>query len=89
MTDKATVNVEVLGVEPVSAGRLVGLATVELDLDGIVVTLQGVRLLRRPDGRLDIEAPVFRHPSTGQWLPAVALPADLAKGIVEAVGEAV
>lgn len=75
----------VLGVERVrDRGPLVGLAVVELDVAGVVVTLQGVQVVRTPAG-LECRSPVFRHPSRGTWLPGVMLPTELAKAMAAEV----
>lgn len=76
----------VLGVEPVrGTGRLVGLAVVDVDLAGVVLTLQGVQLVRDPAGRLTCRAPVWRHPVSGRWVPAVVLPPELSEAIAAEV----
>jgi hypothetical protein len=46
-----------------------------------------VRVVRR-DGRLVCEAPCFRHPQSGKWLPAVTMPPELFREIaVEVLAE--
>jgi len=64
------------------AGRLVALATVEIDLEGVVVLVQGVQVIRHRD-RLATQAPRFRNPKTGAWIPAVILPNELGVAIAE------
>jgi stage V sporulation protein G len=59
-----------------SAGRLLALATVEINLDGVAMTLHGVAVTRLPNGSLQCAAPRYRT-TTGQWAPAVTLPAEL------------
>ena len=74
------------GVERISgAGRLLALAIVDLDVAGVVLTLQGVRVMQRPDGSRSCEAPVWRHPASGRWLPAVILPPALAQALADEV----
>jgi hypothetical protein len=46
-----------------------------------VLTLQGVRVMRRADGGLSIEAPTFRHPRTGKSVTCVLLPDALSAAI--------
>jgi hypothetical protein len=58
------------------AGNLLALATVEVDLDGVALTLHGVQVLRLPTGRLQCRAPHYRA-QTGAWVPAVTLPDEL------------
>jgi stage V sporulation protein G len=73
----------VTGFERVSgAGRLVALAAVEIDLEGVVVVVQGVQVIRHR-GRISTQAPRFRNPRTGVWMPAVILPEELGLAIAE------
>ncbi len=82
MTDTVPVRFEVLIFEPVhGAGRLVGLASVRLDLGDLELTLQGVGVIRDHAGKLSVRAPVWRHPGSGKWLPAVLLPPELSAAI--------
>ena len=76
-----TVNFTVTGIERVrGAGRLVALAQVELELDGVVLVMQGVRVMRQ-GGRITTQAPRFRDPRTGDWIPALIMPAELGQAI--------
>jgi hypothetical protein len=80
--DTVPVEYRVISVEAVrGAGRLVGVARVEIDVAGVVIVLQGVQVRRRPDGRLECAPPVWRNPRTGQSLPAVILPPELAEAL--------
>lgn len=88
MSETVPVTYTVLHVERVQgAGRMVGLAVVELEVAGAVLTLQGVQVVREGDGSLTCKAPTFRHPRTGQWLPAVVLPPELRDAIGREVVE--
>ncbi|UFN48121.1 hypothetical protein LPC08_19195 [Roseomonas sp. OT10] len=90
MTGAETVPVryEVKALEPVrGAGRLVGLALVEVEVAGVILTLQGVQVLHGGGGGLTCRAPCFRHPRDGRGLPAVVLPAALADAIAAEVLE--
>lgn len=79
-TEPVTFNVQL--IEPASgAGRLVALAIVAMEIAGVEVVLQGVQIIRGPNGRASVEAPKFRHPRTGQWIPAVVLPPELRDAI--------
>ena len=81
MTETVPVSYEVLQVEPVhGSGRLVGLAVVRVELAGVELTLQGVQVRHGPAG-LVVDAPQFRHPRDGRWLPAVVLPPELRDAI--------
>lgn len=77
----ASVTVTVIGVEQVAGmGAVTALGTVEVEWGGIAATIQGVRVMRGPGG-LRVEAPRFRHPRTGQWLPAMLLPKPVTDAI--------
>jgi hypothetical protein len=81
----ATVTFTVTDVERIEgAGRLAALAAIEIELDGIALTVQGVRVLRQKN-RMTTEAPRYRDPRTGQWLPALILPAELGAAIAREV----
>jgi stage V sporulation protein G len=81
MTSTVSVTFEVVSVTRLhSAGRLLALATVEIDLDGVPLTLNGVQVLRTPAGKMQCRAPHYRGP-TGEWLPAVTLPDELERAI--------
>jgi hypothetical protein len=86
MSDTVDVTYSLRGIERVAgAGRLIGLAILELDVAGVVLTLQGVQVRRRADGGLACEAPTFRCPRTGKSLPAVILPDALSAAIAAEV----
>ncbi len=88
MSESATVTFAVFGMERFSGlGRLVGLAEVEVVVDGVPITVQGIRILQRPGGGLAAEPPRFRHPD-GRWIPSVGLPQALSDAIAAAVLEA-
>ncbi|MGH2848956.1 MAG: hypothetical protein ACRDL0_23645, partial [Thermoleophilaceae bacterium] len=53
-------------------------------LDGIALLVQGVRVVRQ-NNRLATEAPRYRNPRTGQWLPALILPDELGRAIAREV----
>jgi hypothetical protein len=53
----------------------------------VAITVQGVRILQRPNGSLAAEPPRFRHPD-GRWIPSVGLPETLSDAIAAAVLEA-
>jgi hypothetical protein len=79
----ATVTFVVTGVERIrGAGRLVALAAVEIDLEGVVVLVQGIQVIRHR-GHIATQAPRFRDPRSGAWLPAVVLPEELGAAIAK------
>ena len=81
----SAVSFTVVGFEWVRGkGRLAGLADVRIEIEGVGLLLQGVRVLRGPDGGLACQEPRFRHPDGG-WVPAVVLPPELSEAIAAAV----
>ena len=81
----STVTVTVTDVERVEgAGRLIALAVIELELDGVALVVQGVRVVRQSN-RIATEAPRFRDPRTGQWVPALILPDEFGRAIAREV----
>ena len=68
-------------------GRLLGLASLEVLLAGVAVTVQGISIIYELDGSLLVQPPRFRHPD-GQWLPVVILPPELASAIAAEVLDA-
>ncbi len=62
-------------------GALMALATVDVSVCGVDITLQGVQVVQAPSGALECRAPVFKDPSRGTWLPGVLLPPELAKAM--------
>jgi hypothetical protein len=86
--DTATVSFTLLGLERArDRGHLIGLASTEILVAGVAVTVQGIRIIYEPDGSLLVQPPRFRHPE-GHWLPAVVLPPELASAIAAEVLEA-
>ena len=87
-SETATVSFTLLGLERArDGGRLLGVASAELILAGVAVTVQGIRIIYEPDGSLLVQPPRYRHPD-GHWLPAVILPPELASAIAAEVLEA-
>jgi hypothetical protein len=81
----ATVTFTVTGVERIEgAGRLAALAAIEIELDGIALTVQGLRVVRQKN-RMITEAPRYRDPRTGHWLPALILPEELGAAVAREV----
>lgn len=61
-------------------GRLLALAALEIDFDGVIVRVQGVQVIRQGK-RIATQAPRFRDPNNGAWVPAVILPDELGAAI--------
>ena len=81
MTDTCPVRFEVRGIERANAGRLVALAIVAIEIEGIEILLQGVQVLRVPGGGAEVRTPVWRHPASGKWIPGIILPDELWQAI--------
>ena len=85
MTETSRVTVEVTDLTRISGrGKLIGLAQVEILVDGVEIITQGWRLVRRADGFTTVEQPVYRH-ADGDWVPAVVLPVELEEAIAQAI----
>ncbi len=66
-------------------GRLLALAVVALDVNGVELTLQGVRVMPGQDGVLTVHGPAWRHSDTGRWHPSVLLLDELSRAIADQV----
>ena len=83
--ETSVVTFAVTGFERIPGkGRLAGLADVRIEIEGVVLLLQGVRVLREPDGGLACQEPRFRHPD-GRWVQVAVLPPELSDAIAAAV----
>lgn len=89
--DTAAVTVTLLTLEAVRGmGRgVTHLATVDVEVAGIGWQVQGVRVVRLPDGSRQCAAPVWRHPTSGRWYPGVVLPLAISDCIAAEVLAAV
>lgn len=84
-SDAATVTFTVTGLERIEGhGRLLALAALEIDFEGVTLRLQGVQVIRQGK-RVITQAPRFRNPKTGIWAPAVILPDELGAAIAQEV----
>lgn len=83
----STVNITVLSVTPARAGRLFALASVEIDISGIVVELHGIRALREGTTGTRVELPQFRD-AGGLPRSVVTLPSEVYGPIGDAVLDA-
>jgi hypothetical protein len=83
--ETSVISFTVIGFEWVRGkGRLAGLADIRIEIEGVGLLLQGVRVLREPDGGLACQEPRFRHPGGG-WVPVLVLPPELSEAIAAAV----
>jgi len=88
VNETAAVTFTLFGVERARGrGRLLGLASAEVVVEGVAFVVQGIRLVYGDGGSLEVQPPRFRHPD-GRWLPAVVLPEELAGAIAAEVLEA-
>ena len=77
----------VLEVQPVRGDRLIGLASVELVIAGVALTLHGLQVQRGQQGGAEATAvtlPRYR-PAGGDWRSAIPLPDELRRPIADAV----
>jgi hypothetical protein len=80
-----TVTFTVTGLERIEGhGRLIALAALEIEFDGVTLGLHGVQVIRQGK-RITTQAPRFRNPKTGIWAPAVILPDELGAAIAQEV----
>src|SRR6266478_4524133 len=56
----STVSITVVSVKPVKFGRFFALASVEIDIDGVLLVLDGVRAIRVQPMGTRIDLPMFR-----------------------------
>jgi hypothetical protein len=82
--DFRTVAFTVLGIERLSAGALLGLAIVEVDIGGVVLVLQGVQIIRGGNGTIEARSPRFRD-AAGHWRSAVILPETLQAALADEI----
>jgi stage V sporulation protein G len=89
--DTALVAVTVLDVQTVQKGQIIALASVEIELDGVAFTVNGLQVVRTRDPSSGREAtgvalPRYRAPD-GEWKPAIDLPDELREPITMAILE--
>jgi hypothetical protein len=88
--DRGTVNLTVLSITPVRAGRLFALASVEIEIGGVAIELHGIRVLRVGAEGTRIELPQFRD-AAGLYRPVVILPPEvygpIGDGVVDSLVE--
>jgi hypothetical protein len=69
--DRSTVNITVLSVAPVRAGRIFALASIEIETGGVAIELHGIRGPARRTAGTRIERPQFRDVA-GLFRPVVS-----------------
>jgi len=80
----STVSITVLSVKPVKFGRIFALASVEIDLDGVLLVIHGVRAIRAQPMGTRIDLPVYRD-ENGVWQRAITLPEEISGAIGKAI----
>lgn len=83
-SETGSVVITVLSVTPISAGQLFALASVEINIDGVRIEINGIRAIRTPTGATRVELPTFRD-VTGQPRAAIVLPEEVYRPIGDAV----
>lgn len=83
-SSSSTVSITVLSIKPVNFGRIFALASVEIDIDGVVLVIHGVRAMRAQPMGTRVDLPVFRD-ENGMWQRAVMLPDEICGPMGKAV----
>jgi hypothetical protein len=83
----STVSITVLTVKPVKFGKIFALASVEIDIDGVLLVIHGVQAIRVLPMGTRIDLPMFRDES-GVWRRAITLPDEICGPIGKAVLDA-
>jgi hypothetical protein len=83
----STVSITVLTVKPVKFGKIFALASVEMDIDGVLLVIHGVQAIRVLPMGTRIDLPMFRDES-GVWRRAITLPDEICGPIGKAVLDA-
>jgi hypothetical protein len=78
------ISITVQSVKPVKFGRIFALASVEVDIDGVLVVVHGVRAIRVHPIGTRIDLPMFRD-ENGAWRHAITLPDEISGPIGRAV----
>lgn len=90
-SETALITVTVLDVQAVQKGQIIAFAAVELELDGVAFTVNGLQVIRTRDSISGREAtgvalPRYRAPN-GEWKPAIELPDELREPITATILE--
>ena len=78
------VSITVLSIKPVKFGKIFALASVEIDIDGVLLVIHGVRAIRVHPIGTRIDLPMFRDES-GVWRHAITLPEEICEPIGRAM----
>ena len=85
-TGAKTVSITVLSVTPMRTGKLFALASVEINVDDVLIEIHGIRATRTATGATRVELPTFRD-AKGQSRAAIVLPEEIYGPIGDAVLE--
>ena len=80
----STVSITVLSVKPVKFGKIFALASVEIDIDDVLLVIHGLRAIRLHPIGTRIDLPMFRD-ENGVWRHAITLPDEICAAIGRAV----
>jgi hypothetical protein len=72
----STVSITIVSIKPVKFGRIFALASVEVDIDGVLLIIHGVRASRARPAGSRIDLPMYRD-ENGVWRPAITLPDEI------------
>jgi len=78
------VTATVLRVERIDSGRLLALASVEIEIAGVAFVLHGVRVIKTGPRQRGIAAPAHRV-ANGRLADTITMPPELARAIADAV----
>lgn len=85
LTQSARCSVAVISITPVTGGgRCIAIATALILVEGVEMTLSGIRLMRQRSGNVTVEFPMTRD-ATGRDVPVIQLPGELIHAIDRAV----
>jgi len=85
MTDTASIEFELISVEPCRREPVRAVAAVRLAIEGIELTIAGFTLEARGTA-VSVIGPRHRDPISGAWCPSLDLPDELMAAIAHAIG---
>jgi hypothetical protein len=76
----SAISITVLSVKPVKLGRIFAFASVEIDIDGVPIVVDGIRAMRAIPSGARVDLPTFRDEG-GIWRRAITLPDEVSSAI--------
>jgi hypothetical protein len=73
-----------LSIKPVKFGKIFALASVEIDIDGVLLVIHGVRAIRAQPMGTRVDLPMYRE-ENGIWRRTITLPDEISGPIGRAV----